>query len=401
MTMGDHPLIEAFARAAEQEIPLAVLCELTHACNVDCEHCYLDLKPDSKIGAMSTEEWKRVFRELKAEGTLFLTLSGGEVLVRRDWFELATYARSLGFALRFFTNGTLVDDVAADKIAGLKPLGVEISLLGGIAATHDAVARRRGAFDKTIAGIRRLKARGVPVVLKCVVMERNAAEISTISELATELGCQVHFDLEISPKNDGSQGPKACVPNDAAWLVAAEKVLNAKAAYKSGAKQPSREFRLAEGPCGAGRRTAHVGPTGNVHPCTQWVSPVGNLRTSSFREVWRQSTVLQEVRKTRVGDFEACARCELLEICSPCMALSQLERGEIGGPSPTKCRGAEIKAAATGRPGRSAWLLEQEAGGSSKGEGSARPASRREVGLVPLRAKDGRPLLSKVGAKIA
>lgn len=373
----EHPLVRAFAHAEDANVPITALVELTHACNVDCEHCYLDLRPDKKIGALGTEEWKRVFRELKEAGCLFLTLSGGEVLVRKDWFELASYARSLGFALRFYTNGTLIDDEAADRIASLSPLGVEISVLGGIAATHDAVVRRRGAFEKTLAGVRRLRERSVSTLLKCVVMDRNAHELTTLERIGRELGCDVYFDLEISPKNNGSREPlERTAPSDA-LVEAARHVLGA--AFDANVPMASipRAERLQSSPCGAGRRTCHIGPTGTVHPCTQWVTPIGHLRERSFAELWGNSEELARIRTTNIEDLGACAQCELLDLCSPCMALSLLERGAFGGPSPTKCTSAELRAQALGRPGRSAWL---EANGGDEGRSA-------NVGLVTLRRK--------------
>jgi len=381
----EHPLSQAFALAEDRYVPLSALVELTNACNVDCEHCYLDLIPDSKIGALATEDWRRIFRELKAEGCLFLTLSGGELLVRKDWYELATYARRLGFALRLYTNGTLIDDRAADRIRDLKPLGVEISLLGGIALTHDAVVRRRGAFEKTLAGIRRLRERKVPVLLKCVVMRRNAHEVDTLRELGQRLGCEVYFDLEISPKNNGSIEPTTLAPEEDVFVQAARNVLGDEpdGGYLDGIP---RAERLASAPCGAGRRTCHVGPTGDVHACTQWTRSLGNLRHTSFHDVWHHSTDLALIRRTRIQDFPVCASCELLNVCAPCMALSLLEQGTIDGPSPTKCRSAELRAQALGRPGRSAWLAQQ----SHLGEVSV-PAGASSV-LVGLRRKDGRAL---------
>ena len=147
-----HPYLDLLSQSEEAARPLVAHLELTHACNEDCEHCYLDLLPDKKIGALDTSEWKRIFDELAEEGCLFLTFSGGEVLVRRDWEELARYARSLGFALRLFTNASLVTEQVADRIAAVKPMQIDVSLLGGTAATHDAITRRRGSFEKTLRG---------------------------------------------------------------------------------------------------------------------------------------------------------------------------------------------------------------------------------------------------------
>jgi len=358
------PVTLALIRADQTLTPLSALVEITHACNVDCEHCYLDLVPDKKIGALSTDEWRRILKELKDAGGLYLAISGGEILVRRDWFEIASYARSLGFALKLYTNGTLIDDDAADKMASLHLLQAEISLLGGLPATHDSIARRRGAFDKTIAGVKRLRARGVKVILKCVAMEKNAEEIGLIEAIANELGCRFQLYVTMTPKNNGSSAPRDLLPGEDALVRAAKRVEEL-----SGNAQPSscgtldagrRGEKLKETPCAAGRRTCHIGPQGDLFPCTQWVVPVGNLREASFKELWLKSAELDRIRATRVSDFPVCARCDLLSICNPCMALALLERGVPDGPSPTRCGVAELRAKALGMPERSAWLALSE-----------------------------------------
>jgi radical SAM protein with 4Fe4S-binding SPASM domain len=379
MTTPD-PFFDLLRKSEERERPVSALIELTHACNVDCEHCYLDLLPDKKIGALDTESWKRIFGELAAEGCVFLTLSGGEVLLRRDWFELAMHARSLGFAVRFYTNGTLVTEETADKIATVKPMDVEISLLGGIAVTHDAVSRRRGSFDKTIAGVRRLRARGINVMLKCVLMKKNVAEYEEMKALAESLDCDIFFDIEVTPKNDGSRGPTELAAEGDALMVAAREIYG----LKNKAPNPaSRDDRLTHTPCAAGRRTCQIGPTGDVFPCTQWTTPLGNLQKTSFRELWRENEMFKTIRAKRIASFDVCSRCELLDACSPCMALSLLEQGNLEGPSPTKCRATEMKARALGRTAEAAGF--REGLFSREGADAVQPSS----GLVQIRRKAG------------
>jgi radical SAM protein with 4Fe4S-binding SPASM domain len=355
----NNSLSHIFQSAEVRHQPVSVTAEITHACNVDCEHCYLDLVPDSKIGALSTDEWKRIFTEIKAAGCLFLILTGGEVLVRKDFFELATFARQLGMAITIFTNGTLIDEKNADRIAALRPLGVEISILGGIAATHDAIARRRGAFDKTIAGVRRLRERGVPVLLKTVIMEKNATERVSIAKLAESLGCRITFDIEVTPKNNGSLAPQALIADDDALVDAMRAIVDEDNQRFGEAIIPPREEQLDMAPCAAGRRACQIGPTGDLFPCTQWQEPVGNLRHTSFSTLWGENGVFQQIRGTFVRDIPICSDCALLDVCGPCMALGLMEVGAIG-PSPTKCAGAEVRAKAEGIPGRSAWFLKLE-----------------------------------------
>jgi radical SAM protein with 4Fe4S-binding SPASM domain len=374
-----HPYLHLLYQSEDAARPVAAHLELTHACNEDCEHCYLDLLPDKKIGALDTSEWKRIFDELAEEGCLFLTFSGGEVLVRRDWEELARYARSLGFALRLFTNASLVTEQVADRIAAVKPMQVDVSLLGGTAATHDAITRRRGSFAKTLAGVRRLRARGLRVLLKCVAMKKNIAEHPLILAIGEELGCEVAFDMEVTPKNNGSQAPTELTVEGEGALEASRLVGGDEEGDDAQEKEP-REARLRNAPCAAGHRYVHIGPTGDVFPCTSWTKPLGNLRQTSFRELWNTNPMLKEVRAKRVGDFPTCARCELLTVCNPCMALSLLEQGNLEGPSPTKCRGTEARAKARGMAGEAAGFKE---GLFPRAAGALQPSD----GLVQLRRK--------------
>ena len=336
-------------RAARAYLPLHVLVELTHACNLSCEHCYLDQAPSTD--ELTTSEWRRVFRELADEGCLFLILSGGEPLARPDWLALATHARGLGFALRIFTNGTLVTATVADQIASLRPLEIEVSLLGAIAATHDAITRRPGAFARTVAGVRALRRRGVPVLLKAMVMTRNAAELGAIRTLAAALDCSVCFDIEITPKNDGDPGPTRLAATGTPAVEAARAELLAGPGGLHAAREEDRAALLACAPCRAGRSTCHVGANGDVLPCMQWTRPVGNLRRARFRDLWRGSSDLGRLRSTRLADLPGCAGCQLLDVCSPCLALSLLENGNLEGPSTTRCRATAVRARALGVAG--------------------------------------------------
>jgi len=153
------------AVAQEYNVPLDVSIELTHHCNFRCSHCYI---PDFKApDRLTTERILTLLDELVEMGTLGLTLTGGELLLRPDWLRIAQRARRLGFALRLFTNGALIDEDAAAAIQGLNVV-VEVSLHAMREEVFEKITGQAGSFEKTLSGIERLRQRGVEVVLKTV-----------------------------------------------------------------------------------------------------------------------------------------------------------------------------------------------------------------------------------------
>ena len=112
--------------ASRAHVPLAVLFEVTHRCNLGCEHCYLTEgpvgRPRPTREELTLDEVRPVLDQLAEAGTLFLTLTGGEVFMRRDFLEILAHARSCGFSVTIFTTGTLLTPETASALADLHPL---------------------------------------------------------------------------------------------------------------------------------------------------------------------------------------------------------------------------------------------------------------------------------------
>ena len=201
---GAKHLLSLFARAAQNHIPLEVSLELTHHCNFRCRHCYI---PDFGIpDGLTTERIFRLLDELVDMGTLYLALTGGEMMLRRDWPAIARRSRELGFFLTFLTNGSLIGEEEADVIAGL-PAKTEISFYSADEATFDAITTRPGSFRRVRRAIDLLLARGVEVKLKMPVMTLNRRDIRGVAELAGRLGVDWQAFPDIIAKKNGDPGP--------------------------------------------------------------------------------------------------------------------------------------------------------------------------------------------------
>src|SRR5882672_1566500 len=121
-------LQEITERNFNKAVPMSALFELTFVCNHACSFCYNCLTGQKE---MSTAEMFDALQKLADFNILYLTLTGGEPLVRRDFFEIARRARELGFALRIYTNAYLIDQPMAKKIKEIaNPVEMEISIHG-------------------------------------------------------------------------------------------------------------------------------------------------------------------------------------------------------------------------------------------------------------------------------
>lgn len=337
------------ARALELGIPLSVQLDLTYRCNERCIHCYLDHEDH---GEMDTAEILSLLDQLAAAGVFFLTISGGEVFMRKDLFEILERARALQFSVKLKTNAVMIRAAKAKRISELGVASVQVSLYSHDAATHDEITKLPGSFKRTMEGVRFLRDAGVKVAFANVLMKQNADHYKQVQALATEMGVEYSVDATITPMMDGDRGilelnmdagKLSGVFHDTSLLGGeAEQLLAA----------PSGPTPLEEAyhtlPCSAGHTACYVSPYGDVYPCVQFPLKVGNVREQGFADIWRDSPELNEVRAIRLSDLQGCSSCVHGSSCSRCPGLAYLE-GNMRGPSIQDC---EKSFARTGVPSK-------------------------------------------------
>src|SRR6266567_4186341 len=141
--------------ARDAGVPLSVHLDVTYRCNERCVHCYLD---HDDHGEMTTGEMLDVIGQLAEAGVFFLTLSGGEVLMRMDFFDILEHARSLQFCVKIKTNAFMIGEKQADRMRELGVDSVQVSVYSHRPEVHDSITKLPGSLKRSIAGIRFLKA---------------------------------------------------------------------------------------------------------------------------------------------------------------------------------------------------------------------------------------------------
>lgn len=330
---GLTPFIRIIADAERRCIPYDVSIELTHHCNFRCQHCYI---PDFHApDLVTTERLLALLDELADLGTYRLTLTGGEMFLRRDWLVVASRARQLGFELRLFSNGATITPEIADAI---KPLyaTVEISLYSMDEAVFELITQKPGSFAKTIRGIELLRERGIEVLLKIPMMIHNFTGIDAVFEYAARIGAECQANHSIIAKKDGDKAPIAL-------RVPPEQLLPYLGGPHAGCHLPEGDGPTGthDGPlCAAATRFANITSAGDVMACNILPGSGGNIREKSFREIWETSPWLNKIRNIRRSDLKTCATCPKIDYCGRCHAQAMVEDGDICGPSSWACSNA-------------------------------------------------------------
>lgn len=335
---------EMSAKALQLGIPLSVQVDLTYRCNEQCVHCYLDHEDH---GEMTTSEIKHLFDELAEAGVFFLTMSGGEILMRKDFFEILEYARALMFCVKLKTNAVLIRERQADRIRSLGVHSVQISIYSHRPEVHDAITKIPGSLKRSVEAIRFLKARGLKVTIANVLMLQNLQDYPGVKALADELGVEVTLDPTITPKMDGDRSLLDLNVDPAALrqVFRDESLVGNVEEFCAPPKKVD-DGDLDLLPCSAGHTACYVSPYGDVYPCVQFPLPSGNVRLTPFLDIWRHSDQLNEVRSITARDLPSCSQCTHIASCSRCPGLAYME-GNMRGPSTQDC---EKSYARTGIP---------------------------------------------------
>jgi radical SAM protein with 4Fe4S-binding SPASM domain len=311
------------SRAAARNIPLEVILEITHRCNLPCKHCYLPDHDDH--GELSFDEICRLFDQLAEAGTLFLSLTGGEVCTRRDFLEIVDAGVARGFAVKVLTNATMITDEIAARLAAAGVLELSVSVYGATAEVHDQVTDLPGSFARTLAGIERALAHGIHVTIKTPLLTDNGAAAGDMLELARRMSVPCKFDITMTPQNNGNLGPLQLQLQQPAMVALMSsgplaEVLN-----------PSFDDGPGPGPCNAGRSYCGISPVGDVVPCLMMPVAIGNLRERSFAEIWSGSALLNEVRAVTFESLTTCRSCDVKSACTRCTGLAMMRGQGVNG----------------------------------------------------------------------
>ncbi len=341
-----------FNRPLQIHAPLLVVWNFTYKCNLKCKHCYSESGIVSKT-EISTEEAFNVVDQLADFGVTSLAFSGGEPLMRKDFFEIAQRAVNSGLYVSLATNGTLLNEENVRKLKAVGLHYVEISLDGADAKTHDYFRGKNGAFNQTFQGLKNCLKEDICTCIAVTATKNNLKEIPVILEMAETMGIDRFTLFNFIPTGRGkeiivadpspqereeilsylnkqlSEDHKIAILSTTPQLARValqcqypnQEDIIMPLAHMEAAKISKRAKSLADfiGGCGAGRFYCAISPEGKVQPCVFMPLEVGDLKTEKIENIWNNSPILSDLRDRKKLKGR-CSRCDYKFVCGGCRA---------------------------------------------------------------------------------
>jgi len=306
----------------ERKYPVLSEIALTYRCQNRCAFCYASA-PDRgrQVPGMSTGQVKVVMDKIVDQAHVpSLSFTGGEPTLRRDLPELIAYGRSHGLWMNLITNG--IRCAKPEFVESLAQAGLDsaqVSLEAGDAATHDLVVGRAGAFERTVQGIRNLRAAGIRVHTNTTINRHNRESLYGLIDLVAELGSE-HLSMNMVIRTGDAVGQPDIGYADIGPLVLDLKRHTEDKGMKFVWYSPvplclfnPAAYGLGSPSCSAADGLLSIAPDGSVLPCSSFEQGVGNLLREDFQTVWDR----RAARYWRDKEFlpPGCRGCEYAELC--------------------------------------------------------------------------------------
>ncbi len=322
--------------------------EMTRACNLACVHCRAAACPEPDANELTTEEGRTLIDGIAEVCKPILIMTGGEPLLRPDFFELAAYAVSSGLRAALATNGVLVTPEFARKIKDVGIARVSVSLDGATTEDHDNFRKVVGAFQASLRGIANLRAAGVPVQVNTTLTKRNRDHLAQIMKLAEEVGAEAfHVFLlvptgrardmageEMGPEEYEESllefyrlGRKCGLETKATCAPQYYRILRQEA-KKEGIEVTENTFGLnarTRG-CLGGLSFVFVSHKGELQPCGYFDLQAGSVRDANFADLWENAPLFKELRNFRLLEGK-CSKCDYVRFCGGCRARAYESTG--------------------------------------------------------------------------
>ena len=327
-------------QASSQQRVIKAQLELTYRCNLHCRHCYTDPYNSKEYfpRELTLEEIHRLLVDMHQIGIVWLNLTGGDIFMHPQFFEIYEAAYRKGFLLQLYTNGTLFTKAVIERLQQMPPFTIDISCHSVTEEPFDWFTQVPGSFRAFTRGLELLRDSGLPFTLKTKAMNWNSGEMQAIKRFVESFGQEFGFTTSLSPRLNGDLASLVyrVAPDDVVALhidqPAAERDEAPCYIATDDLRTPMTDHLYR---CGCGSNTIHINAWGELGTCTLQYERRVSLRGHPLAEAIAK--LFREIRGLRYQGESPCRTCDIHTFCDKKPSDARWEFGTAEAPIPYDC----------------------------------------------------------------
>jgi radical SAM protein with 4Fe4S-binding SPASM domain len=310
-----------------KHVPLSVAWELTLTCNMKCMHCGSSAG-DTRTHELTTKEALDLCHQLQELRAKYINLTGGEAILREDWYDISKEIRELGMEVSVLSNGLALNEKIISQFKKVGAYAIALSLDGGTAETHDSIRGVPGSFEKCLSSLEALKKENLPATIITTVHKGNLKDLPKIRDLI--IGKTKAWQIQIAV-------PIGRFPMDfiltkeefyavALFIASTRKRYSVKDLAVMGAHSIGYHSQVLRNTmvspvwngCQAGISVLGIQSDGGIKGCLSLPDSFieGNIRQRSLADIWADPNAFHYNRNCKNSDLKnQCTSCRFGKTC--------------------------------------------------------------------------------------
>ncbi len=346
-------------RPARRNVDFFLQWHVTADCDQKCMHCYMhesEFYKRERENELSLEDCRKVIDDLVefTDGMgvrRMINFSGGDPLLRDDFFGIVRYARERNIRMGILGNPNHLDDAMAKRLkeSGISDYQVSID---GMRETHDRLRGREGLFDMTVNSIDTINRSGMTSHVMTTVSKANEKELEYIIDLVAEKRVGIFAFARLVPTGNGEQmRDQMFTPQeyrnvleraDSAYRKYEDAGCRTRFARKDhlfelyyaeeGLAEPPPDDGLLYGGCSIFTNGMSILADGTVFACRRLPVQVGKVPEQKVGDIFIKSRNINKMR--RYKEVEGCGTCEIVQVCRGCPSVTYATTGNYFAKDP-------------------------------------------------------------------
>jgi radical SAM protein with 4Fe4S-binding SPASM domain len=294
--------------------------ELTTGCNLRCVHCWQGEKAHLKI--LKLDEIKLIIKRLAELGVTSVRITGGEPMIHPNFWEIMDEATHQSLSMVLRTNGTLIDEVVAQRLRDYPIISTELSIDGFTSQDHDRFRRKKGSLQKTFSALDLLIKNGVKTRVKTVMNRKNIGSLLDLGKLLARdhTGIEIWSLVDLVPLGNTISYFQELMPEPSNVIRVMKsigewrkqqhipfKILGSALQLVTNPIEAIRSNRSLMYPCDYRKGYLYICADGSVKKCA-WLSDSLGTITEDISQMWQSGC-----RKYKASTPAECKQCEFFK----------------------------------------------------------------------------------------